>query len=258
MSNLGLAYLGDGVYEVMVRAWLCLHGKLTPGRLHRAALAYVAAPRQAALVEKILPALTPEETQVFKRARNASPHSYPKGATRGEYQTATGLVLSRADFTMNDRYPDPVRLVATLTPQGASGTVTWSSSNPAVASVDANGLVTHGTENGQATITASLPNGVSETCTVRCSFTSSSSGGETSSSSGDLSLNRADFTLQYAGETFRMRVSGTSSTPTWSIGNTSVASISSDGTVTAVGEGSTTITCTVDGQTLTCIVRCSF
>ena len=91
MSNLGLAYLGDGVYEVMVRAWLCLHGKLTPGRLHRAALAYVAAPRQAALVEKILPALTPEETQVFKRARNASPHSYPKGATRGEYQTATGL-----------------------------------------------------------------------------------------------------------------------------------------------------------------------
>ena len=80
MSNLGLAYLGDGVYEVMVRAWLCLHGKLTPGRLHR-----------AALVEKILPALTPEETQVFKRARNASPHSYPKGATRGEYQTATGL-----------------------------------------------------------------------------------------------------------------------------------------------------------------------
>ena len=68
MSNLGLAYLGDGVYEVMVRAWLCLHGKLTPGRLHRAALAYVAAPRQAALVEKILPALTPEETQTLKDA----------------------------------------------------------------------------------------------------------------------------------------------------------------------------------------------
>ena len=47
MSNLGLAYLGDAVYEVMVRSWLCLHGKLTPSRLHKAALAYVAAPRQA-------------------------------------------------------------------------------------------------------------------------------------------------------------------------------------------------------------------
>ena len=45
MSSLGLAYLGDAVYEVMVRGWLCLHGKLTPGKLHRAALAYVAAPR---------------------------------------------------------------------------------------------------------------------------------------------------------------------------------------------------------------------
>ena len=44
MSNLGLAYLGDAVYEVMVRSWLCLHGKLTPSRLHKAALAYVAAP----------------------------------------------------------------------------------------------------------------------------------------------------------------------------------------------------------------------
>ena len=47
MSSLGFAYLGDAVYEVMVRAWLCLHGKLTPGRQHKAALAYVAAPRQA-------------------------------------------------------------------------------------------------------------------------------------------------------------------------------------------------------------------
>ena len=55
-----------------------------------------------------------------------------------------------------------------------------------------------------------------------------------------------------------MKVSGTSSTPTWHIGNTSVATISGDGTVTAVGRGNTTITCTVDGKTLECIVRCDF
>lgn len=91
MSSLGIAYLGDAVYEVMVRAWLCLHGKLTPGRQHKAALAYVAAPRQAALLERILPLLTQEEAQVLKRGRNASPHSYPKGATRQEYLAATGL-----------------------------------------------------------------------------------------------------------------------------------------------------------------------
>lgn len=91
MSSLGFAYLGDAVYEVMVRAWLCLHGKLTPGRQHKAALAYVAAPRQASLLERILPLLTQEEAQVLKRGRNASPHSYPKGATRQEYLAATGL-----------------------------------------------------------------------------------------------------------------------------------------------------------------------
>lgn len=91
MSSLGFAYLGDAVYEVMVRAWLCLHGKLTPGRQHKAALAYVAAPRQAALLERILPLLTQEEAQVLKRGRNARPHSYPKGATRQEYLAATGL-----------------------------------------------------------------------------------------------------------------------------------------------------------------------
>ena len=91
MSSLGFASLGDAVDEVMVRAWLCLHGKLTPGRQHKAALAYVAAPRQAALLERILPLLTQEEAQVLKRGRNASPHSYPKGATRQEYLAATGL-----------------------------------------------------------------------------------------------------------------------------------------------------------------------
>lgn len=91
MSSLGLAYLGDAVYEVMVRSWLCLRGKLTPGRLHRAALDYVAAPRQASLLEKLLPSLTEEEVRVYKRGRNSNPHAHPRGATRQEYQIATGL-----------------------------------------------------------------------------------------------------------------------------------------------------------------------
>ena len=43
------------------------------------------------LLEKLLPVLRPEETQVFKRGRNANPHSHPRGATRREYQVATGL-----------------------------------------------------------------------------------------------------------------------------------------------------------------------
>ena len=91
LSTLGLAHLGDSVFEVMVRSWLCLHGKAKVRDLHRATVKYVAAPAQAARMERILPILTPEEGDVFRRGRNTAPHSVPKAASRGEYQTATGL-----------------------------------------------------------------------------------------------------------------------------------------------------------------------
>ncbi|MEM5780482.1 MAG: ribonuclease III domain-containing protein [Lawsonibacter sp.] len=91
LSTLGLAHLGDGVYEMMVRSWLCLHGKAKAKDLHRATVKFVAAPAQAAHVERIAPLLTQEEEDVFRRGRNTAPHSVPKAASRGEYQTATGL-----------------------------------------------------------------------------------------------------------------------------------------------------------------------
>lgn len=91
ISNLGLAHLGDAVYELMVRSWLCLHGKATAKGLHRAAVHYVAAPAQAQRVKNILPMLTEEEQDVFRRGRNASPHSIPQNASREEYATATAL-----------------------------------------------------------------------------------------------------------------------------------------------------------------------
>ncbi len=91
MSSLGLAHLGDGVFELMVRSWLCLHGKAKVKDLHRASVAYVAAPAQAAAVERLLPLLTDEETDVYRRGRNTAPHSVPRAATRAQYQSATGL-----------------------------------------------------------------------------------------------------------------------------------------------------------------------
>lgn len=91
ISNLGLAHLGDAVYELMVRSWLCLHGKATAKGLHKAAVHYVAAPAQAERAGKLLPLLTQEEQDVFHRGRNASPHSIPQNASREEYQTATAL-----------------------------------------------------------------------------------------------------------------------------------------------------------------------
>ena len=91
LSSLGLAHLGDSVFEVMVRSWLCLHGKAKAKDLHRATVAYVAAPAQAQRAQRILPLLSEEEQDVFRRGRNTAPHSVPKAASRGEYQTATAL-----------------------------------------------------------------------------------------------------------------------------------------------------------------------
>ena len=91
LSTLGLAHLGDGVYEVMVRSWLVLHGKAKAKDLHRATVKYVAAPAQAERFERIQPFLSEEERDVFRRGRNTAPHSIPKAASRAQYQTATGL-----------------------------------------------------------------------------------------------------------------------------------------------------------------------
>ncbi|MPM36739.1 Mini-ribonuclease 3 [bioreactor metagenome] len=91
ISNLGLANLGDGVFELMVRTRLCIHGKATGRGIHKAAVGLVAAPAQAKAAERILPILTPEEADAFRRGRNSNPHSVPQSASRAEYQTATGL-----------------------------------------------------------------------------------------------------------------------------------------------------------------------
>ena len=91
ISALGLAHLGDGVYELMVRSWLCLHGKATNAGLPRAAVQYVSAPAQAKLAHAILPRLTEEEQAVYRRGRNSHTTAIPKGASVGEYHAATAL-----------------------------------------------------------------------------------------------------------------------------------------------------------------------
>ena len=91
ISTLGLAHIGDGVFELMVRSWLVLHGKATNRGLHRATVSYVAAPAQARRVERILPMLSEEEQDVYRRGRNTNTNSIPKAASREEYQAATAL-----------------------------------------------------------------------------------------------------------------------------------------------------------------------
>ena len=91
LSNLGLAHLGDAVFELMVRSWLCIHGKLTPKGLHSAAVSLVSAPSQAAAAVRLRPFLTEEELKIYTRGRNTRVRSIPRGATVGQYHAATGL-----------------------------------------------------------------------------------------------------------------------------------------------------------------------
>ncbi|MCI9214594.1 MAG: ribonuclease III [Oscillospiraceae bacterium] len=103
ISSIGLAHLGDGVYELLVRAWLCAHGRATGKGLHRAAVELVKAPAQAERAERILPLLTEEEAAVYKRGRNAHVHSVPHSASRADYLKATALECLLGDLYLRGR-----------------------------------------------------------------------------------------------------------------------------------------------------------
>ena len=91
ISAIGLAHMGDAVYETLVRTWLCVHGKATGKELHRATIALVCAQKQAELAQRVLPQLTEAELAVYKRGRNANVHAMPRSATPAQYHAATGL-----------------------------------------------------------------------------------------------------------------------------------------------------------------------
>ncbi len=103
ISSIGLAHLGDGVYELLVRAWLCAHGRATGKGLHRAAVELVKAPAQAERAERILPLLTEEEAAVYKRGRNAHVHTVPHSASRADYLKATALECLLGDLYLRGR-----------------------------------------------------------------------------------------------------------------------------------------------------------
>ncbi len=91
LNTLALAHIGDAVYELLIRGWLCAEGRVTSKNLHRETVSYVRAPAQAKAMERLLPLLTEEEEGVYRRGRNTHVRQIPQNATRGEYMHATGL-----------------------------------------------------------------------------------------------------------------------------------------------------------------------
>ena len=158
---------------------------------------------------------------------------------------ATSITLDKTSLTMKKGGEET--LIATVSPEDADDkSVSWSSSNTGVATVDQNGKV-KGVGGGTSTITASTANGKTATCTVTVNVAVTG-----------VSLNKSELTF-YKGdsETLVATVSpsdATNKTVTWSSGSNAVATVDQSGKVTAVGKGNTTITASIDGFQATCSV----
>ncbi len=91
LSPLNLAFIGDCVYEMLVRESLVANANRPVNDLHKESVKFVSAKAQTEAYEKIKDCLTDEETAVFKRGRNAKVGHSPKSASQGEYHIATGV-----------------------------------------------------------------------------------------------------------------------------------------------------------------------
>lgn len=91
ISNLGLAHMGDCVFEILCRGYLCAKGGKNVGNLHRDTILMVKASSQAVFLDRLLPHLTEEELVFYRRGKNSHVHAVPKSCTPAEYAKATGL-----------------------------------------------------------------------------------------------------------------------------------------------------------------------
>lgn len=91
MNPIVLAFLGDAVYSLWVRERLVRSGAGKAAEFQRAASKIVSARGQSAFLENVLPLLTEEESEIFKRGRNAKKPTKSKSATAAEYNRSTGF-----------------------------------------------------------------------------------------------------------------------------------------------------------------------
>ena len=112
-SPLTLAYIGDAIFDVVIRSILVNKGNTAVNKLHQRASAVVKAPTQAKLAAALMENFTEEEADWYRRGRNSKPHTKAKNATTMDYLEATGFeaVLGYLYLTDNmDRICDLINL----------------------------------------------------------------------------------------------------------------------------------------------------
>ncbi len=110
-SPLTLAYIGDAVFDIVIRTAVVSAGNTRADRLHRRTSAIVKAKTQAEMIERMIPHLTPEEEDLYKRGRNAKSHTTAKNATVSDYRKATGLEALMGALYLNDKMDRIMELI---------------------------------------------------------------------------------------------------------------------------------------------------
>ena len=110
-SPLVLAYIGDCVYELLIRTLLVGKANCQVSKLHKKAIDYVKAETQAAMIFALMDELTEEEQDVFRRGKNAKPHTIPKNASLSDYRRATGMEAVIGYLYLKDETERVIELV---------------------------------------------------------------------------------------------------------------------------------------------------
>lgn len=110
-SPLTLAYIGDAIYELVIRTILVQKGNTQVNKLNQRANRLVKASAQSEMIEKLKPHLTEEEMAVFKRGRNAKSYTMAKNATMSDYRRATGFEALMGYLYLTEQWERMLELI---------------------------------------------------------------------------------------------------------------------------------------------------
>ena len=110
-SPLTLAYIGDSIYDVIIRTIVVERGNRSANDLHKKAIRYVNAATQAKMIESLLESLSEEELAVYRRGRNAKSYTTAKNASVADYRKATGMEALLGYLYLQNRMERVIELV---------------------------------------------------------------------------------------------------------------------------------------------------
>lgn len=110
-SPLTLAYIGDAVYDLIIRTMVVGQANRPANKLHKITVKYVNAGAQSKMIQALADSLTEEEQEVYRRGKNAKPHTTAKNATAADYLKATGFEAVLGYLYLTDDMPRALKLV---------------------------------------------------------------------------------------------------------------------------------------------------